>query len=53
MVKNPLSNTVDEGLISGLGAKISHAMEQVTCVAQLLKPTHSRACAPQQEKPLH
>ena len=48
MVKNPLANAGDTGLISGPGAKIPHSCKQLSC-AQLLSH-HSRARALQQKK---
>ena len=68
MVENPPSNAGDVGSIPGLGTKIPHAVGQLspcttTREAHELRPlslhtahtepTRSRACASQQEKPVH
>ena len=47
MVKNPSANEEDMGL-----GKISHATGQLHLWALTTEATASRACAPQQEKPL-
>ena len=52
MVKNPLANAGDMGLIPGLGIKIPHASEQLSLYTITTEPTGPRACALQQEKPL-
>jgi len=49
VVKNLPYSAGDTGSIPGLGR--SH-MQLSPCTLQLLKPTHSRAYALQQEKPL-
>ena len=51
MVKNPPSNAGDTGLIPGWGTKIPHARGQSSLCAATTESLHSRACAPQQEKP--
>ena len=52
MVKNPPANAGGMGSIPGPGIKILHMLwANWTCVQQLLKPTHPRAHALQQEKP--
>ena len=46
VVKNPPASAGDTGLIPGLG----RFHRQLSPFAEPLKPTHPRACAPQQEK---
>ena len=51
MVKDLPANARDVVLIPGPG-RFLMPRGNLACVAQLLELSHSRACAPQQEKPL-
>ena len=51
VVKNPPSNAGDVGSIPGRGTKIPHAVGQLSPCAATTEPAHSRASAPQLEKP--
>ena len=51
MIKNPPCRSGDMGSIPGQGTKIPHASEQLSPHTTTREPAHSRACAPQQEKP--
>ena len=50
VVKNLPANAGDTGSISGLG-RFHMLWASYAHEPQLVKPDHSRACAPQQEKP--
>ena len=50
MVKNPLSNAGDTGVISGQGTKIPHAVGQLNQYARPTEPTHSGALETQLER---
>ena len=51
MVNNTSTNARDKGSIPGSGIKIPLLQGNWAYAPQLLEPAHSRACAPQQEKP--
>ena len=50
MVKNPLSNAGDMGLIPGRGTKIPHVAGQLSLSAATTEPMSSGACVPQLER---
>ena len=50
MVKNPLSNAGDMGVISGQETKIPHAVGQLNPYARPTEPTHSGALETQLER---
>ena len=51
VIKNPPFNASDRGLIPGQGTKIHYATGHLSLCVSARELSHSKACAPQLEKP--